>query len=228
MTIIPGAAAAATDRESELAEPNRAEGDVFGPLQRRRKATLRLGVAAAAAILLFCRSAWPPGGAVHETIELAGILLISVAVLGRTWCTLYIGGRKARDLVETGPYSVTRNPLYLFSLIGIAGIGAQMGSILLGPVLAGLAAAVFVPLIGEEQTLLAGRFGARYAAYRARVPRLWPRPSLWRDDETLKVSTRHLRQTLRDGLAFYLAIPAFAALEWLQEKAGLPVLLTLP
>lgn len=211
-----------------MPEPIPAESDVFGPLQRRRKATLRLGVAAAAAILLFCRSAWPAGGAVHETIELAGIVLISVAVLGRTWCTLYIGGRKARDLVVTGPYSVTRNPLYLFSLIGIVGIGAQMGSLLLGPVLAALAAAVFVPLIGEEEALLARRFERRFAAYRAGVPRLWPRPSLWRDEATLTVSSRHLRQTLRDGLAFYLAIPAFAALQRLQEKADLPVLLTLP
>lgn len=164
----------------------------------------------------------------HESVALAGIVPISAAALGRIWCTLYIGGRKARDLVVTGPDSVTRNPLRLFLLIGIVGIGAQMDSLLLGSILAALAAAVFVPPIGEEEALLARRFERRFAAYRARVPRLWPRPSLWRDEPAPSVGSRHLRQTLRDGLAFYLAIPAFAALEWLQDRADLPVLLTLP
>ena len=49
-------------------------------------------------------------------IEMAGLVLILVCILGRTWCTLYIGGLKKRELVTAGPYSVVRNPLYVFTL----------------------------------------------------------------------------------------------------------------
>ena len=42
--------------------------------------------------------------------------MILICILGRTWATLYIGGQKQRELVTKGPYSVVRNPLYLFTL----------------------------------------------------------------------------------------------------------------
>ncbi len=42
---------------------------------------------------------------------------------------LRIGGRKILELVTDGPYSIMRNPLYVFSVIRVAGIGAQAGSV---------------------------------------------------------------------------------------------------
>ena len=59
----------------------------------------------------------------YALIEKAGLALIVICILGRTWCTLYIGGRKKRELINKGPYSVVRNPLYFFTTIGAAGIG---------------------------------------------------------------------------------------------------------
>ena len=38
-------------------------------------------------------------------IEWAGIVLIVACILGRTWASLYIGGRKIDALVMDGPYS---------------------------------------------------------------------------------------------------------------------------
>ena len=59
-----------------------------------------------------------------------------------TWSSLYIAGRKGRELVTVGPYSTCRNPLYFFSIVGAAGMGAQSGSLTLG-LICGMIAASF-------------------------------------------------------------------------------------
>lgn len=64
----------------------------------------------------------------HERIETVGLALMLVGIGGRLWSVLYIGGRKTVEIVSTGPYSVTRNPLYFFLSIAAAGAGAQSGS----------------------------------------------------------------------------------------------------
>ena len=193
-------------------------------VQRRRKMALLIAALTIGLTLPFVRS-WPDEGFLHELVEIAGILLIAVAIIGRSWCTLYIGRRKSREIVATGPYSISRNPLYVFSLIGVAGIGAQMGSVLLGPIFVALTLAIFLPVILLEEKALAERFGAEYAAYRARVPRFGPRFSTWRDMETITVSPRLFRITAREGLLFLLAVPFFELIEWLQDTGTfVPVL----
>jgi protein-S-isoprenylcysteine O-methyltransferase Ste14 len=52
-----------------------------------------------------------------------GMILVGIASLGRMWCSLYIAGYKDDKLVAKGPYSICRNPLYFFSMIGTLGIG---------------------------------------------------------------------------------------------------------
>ena len=62
---------------------------------------------------------------------------------------LYVGGRKNAELVTTGPYSMMRNPLYFFSLLGVAGVGAQTGSVLATFAVTAVAYAVFDYLLEE-------------------------------------------------------------------------------
>ncbi len=76
-----------------------------------------------------------------------------VCILGRTWTSLYIAGRKIEQFVTEGPYSVTRNPLYFFSILGGAGrggAGAQLGSIVSGLVFGVLAWMVFYVVVLQE------------------------------------------------------------------------------
>jgi hypothetical protein len=151
-----------------------------------------------------------------------------LAVVGRCWCTLYIGGRKRKEIVDTGPYSVSRNPLYLFSMLGIAGVGAQTGSITLALILLTVAVAIFLPVILKEEGALNQQFGPDYAAYCARVPRFGPRFAAWRDSEILATRPWLFQVTAREGLLLLLVIPLCESIEWLQDAGWFVPFIRLP
>ena len=192
--------------------------------QRMRRVVLFIIISVAIVLLLFCGSD-PAYSDVHEIVEAAGLSLIALAITGRLWSILYIGGRKSREIVDIGPYSLTRNPLYLFSAIGAAGVGAQTGSVSIGILFFLGAALAFHFVIRREERYLATQFAEPYRDYLARVPRFFPRLRGFRDADEIVVSTRRIYSTFFDGLVFFLAIPAFEAIEWLQATGYLPVLL---
>ncbi|MDZ5697364.1 isoprenylcysteine carboxylmethyltransferase family protein [Chelativorans sp. M5D2P16] len=194
--------------------------------QRTRRLAILLMLVAAGAFLLFC-SAPPPGGALHETVEITGLMLIAIAILGRLWCTLYIGGRKNTEIVARGPYSLTRNPLYVFSAIGATGVGAQTGSVTVALLFGMVTTLAFLVVIRREEGFLEATFGSAYDAYRARVPRFVPRFSGYEGAGLVTVDPSRLYATLFDGLVFLAAIPVFEGIEWLQESGALPVLVRL-
>ena len=193
-----------------------------------RKLVLAAAVAVGVALFAVTASVSPPGATGHEFIEWAGIAAIIVCILGRTWASLYIGGRKIEQFVTEGPYSVARNPLYLFSILGAAGVGAQLGSIVSALLFGAIAWAVFSVVVRQEERLLAARYGSLYARYVATVPRFLPRLGLWRDTATLTVMPPKLLRTFADALLFLLAIPLAEMFERLQGAHLLPVLLRLP
>jgi protein-S-isoprenylcysteine O-methyltransferase Ste14 len=192
----------------------------LGIVQRRRKWFAGLVLIGLLVLTASVRSVAMFGGEWHAGVEAFGLALIVIAIVGRAWCSLYIGGRKKAEIVDRGPYSVTRNPLYVFSFIGAFGIGAQTGSLVIGAVFAVATFLVFLRTVGREEDWLAEHFGAPYAAYRARTPRFWPNPACWRDAEELTVRPTFFLRTLRDGLTFLVAIPVMEGIEHLQA-AGL-------
>ncbi len=163
----------------------------------------------------------------HFYIEAAGLVLISLGILGRIWSTLYIGGRKSDEVVTEGPYSVMRNPLYFFSSIAAMGVGAQTGSIALAVLLGALCVIAFLIVIKREEAFLSGTFGKDYADYCARVPRFFPKFGLFRDPETVLVSTKRVYVTFLDGLVFFIAVPLLELVEYGQHAGWIPVLLRL-
>jgi hypothetical protein len=151
-----------------------------------------------------------------------------ICIAGRTWCALYIGGRKKKVLVDQGPYSVSRNPLYLFSVLGGLGVGLQAGNLTTGLVLGLFIFMLFSVVIAQEEAFLKGRFPGDFAAYAAAVPRWGPRLSNWHSDLELIVQPRLVLVTFRDALWFLAAIPLLEGIEMLQNAGWLPVLLHLP
>lgn len=105
-------------------------------VQKKRLRVLQVGAAVFVAMILFAAPIWEEGGNTHEIIEMTGIALVLACIFGRLWSILYVGGRKNQELVTGGPYSMTRNPLYFFSTVGIVGVGLMFGSISVALILA--------------------------------------------------------------------------------------------
>lgn len=198
----------------------------LGKYQQRRRIAIAVVITLLVVSLLFVRSGWVNED-IHEYIETAGLSFIVMAIVGRMWCTLYIGGRKSAEIVRTGPYSVSRNPLYVFSTLGAMGVGAQTGSLLISFGFGVLCYMAFAIVIRTEEAFLEKTFGEPYRAYCREVPRFFPRFSLFRDDEILTVKTDRVYRTLTDGLVFFVAYPFFEFVEFLQKVDILPVLLRL-
>jgi len=200
----------------------------LGPDQTMRKAVLLAAVGLGIVFLFFAGPRWPEDDWRHDTIEGIGDALIVACILGRTWCSLYIGGRKNQLLIADGPYSVSRNPLYFFSILGAIGVGAQVGSVVTALLCGFIAWAVFLHTVLREEAALGAAFGDDYRAYLARVPRFLPKPSLWHDLATVEVRPRVVLMTFVDALVFLIAIPLAESFEYAQISGFIPVLLTLP
>lgn len=211
----------------QLSEPRSEDRKRLSRLQKTRKIWLRAAIVPAAIGLAFIRSAWPAGSLVHEGLTMTGVILVAICILGRAWCILYIGGRKANELVALGPYSVSRNPLYLFSFAGSLGVGLQSGSVVVGLAFLCVAFVVFDRVVRREEEILARTFGTAFEAYKARVPRFGPRLATWQDAEQVSVAPTLLYLTVRDSLVFACACPVFKLVALAQDAGYIPALLTI-
>ncbi|WP_420963158.1 methyltransferase family protein [Brucella sp. IR073] len=173
-------------------------------VQLRRKAAIWWISICFLPAIFFTTAHFKAGTWQRDWIEDFGALLIFVAILGRAWCTLYIGGKKTVALVKSGPYSISRNPLYFFSFVAVAGLGLQTGSISMAAFMTLMAYLIFLPVVLSEEAGLSSAHGAQYEAYRNAVPRFFPRPNLWQDGDSITANPGMLRRTIADGMVFVL------------------------
>ncbi|TPI37763.1 isoprenylcysteine carboxylmethyltransferase family protein [Mesorhizobium sp. B3-1-9] len=194
--------------------------------QHKRLIVVQAAAVLAVILLLFSKPALAEGSDGHEIVETIGFAMVLICFLGRLWSILFVGGRKNDELIMSGPFSMTRNPLYFFSTVGAAGIGLMFGSVLAAAMLGLASFLVFRFTARKEAEYLAGKFGAVYAAYADRTPRFWPNPLLYRDEAQWLFSTRALRNTFRDGLYFLALFPVIEAVEYFRLSGDLPTLFT--
>lgn len=204
---------------------NSADADALARYQAGRRAILAIIIVLVFTTLVF-------GGSRHdelmqEYIETLGLALVMIGVGGRLWATLYIGGRKSAVVVSTGPYSITRNPLYLFSSIAAAGVGAQTGSYVVTCLSLMLCAAFFHIVARREERFLSATLGDEYLSYLRQVPRFLPNPLIYRDNAEVTFQTDRIRATFVDGLVFLAAIVGLEAVEVAQEAGTVPILFRL-
>ena len=162
-----------------------------------------------------------------EILEEIGVLLTIACVCGRYWATLYIGGSKNDRLVTTGPYSLCRNPLYSFSVMGVVGIGFMVQSLFYTFVLASVTAVILLQTVKKEESYLSHKFAESYVAYRNSTPRFLPLNfRTFQTEPIVNVDLRSLRRCFGDITFFILAIPILEYVEYIHEgNAAAPLVL---
>ena len=169
-------------------------------------------------LILFIRHSWPEGGTIDRAFDYSGIALIFAGLGGRAWSTMYIGGRKNSQLVQDGPYSMCRNPLYFFSFIG--GLGASIVLENLAVIILYLAVfSFYYPLvIKSEEKRLELLFGSAFTAYKEKVPAFLPNLFGFHAGEKAPAKPKLMAKTLLDGTMFLLFIPLAYVIERLQAS----------
>lgn len=198
-------------------------------VQFRRRMVLAALISMICFLLPFVCAVWLHSDPLfYSQVEHVGILLIFIGIAGRTFSALHIGGYKKETLIETGPYSVVRNPLYLSTLIGAAGMGAQTSSLVMIAVCTAATAVVFGRVVTREEQYLRNKFGWAYEDYAARVPRFIPNFSKFRDVDKLIVQPKFVYRTFLESSCFLIAIPVIDAIELARHYGWIPDLLHLP
>jgi len=155
--------------------------------------------------------------AVSFVLFLIGMFLVAIASLGRMWCSLYIAGYKDQKLITQGPYSLCRNPLYFFSMLGGIGVGFSTETLIF-PILLTLLFSIYYPFVIKSEELRLERFfGADFIAYKKRVPAFLPRFSGFDEPEQYVVNPGTYRHHIFSALWFIWVVGILEALEGLKE-----------
>ena len=141
----------------------------------------------------------------HYLAGVMGFVCVTLACLGRIWCSVFIAGHKDEKLIVTGPYALCRHPLYSLSILGALGLGLSSESVLLCVAVVGLVAALVVYAASCEEQFLADSFPEGFTAYLAATPnKWWPRFVPRSMPDQLDVKPAVFWKALVDAGSFFL------------------------
>ena len=166
--------------------------------------------------------ALPDNSAAALALQLLAWLCFVGGASFRFWATLYVGGRKERELVTDGPYSLCRHPLYLGSLLlGVSGALFLSSPALLVALL--VVALIYVrTTIPIEEAVLRTRHGDLHEAYVQKVPLLLPRTLMVETRATITLDVHRLwLECLRASRWMWLPVLG-AAITYLRSLAWWP------
>lgn len=179
-------------------------------------------------IVLLTRHSWPSDSVTAYIFKIAGAVLVAKGVIGRLWCTAYIGGRKNQELVTGGPYSMCRNPLYLFSFIAGLGVAFSFQNILLILFYVGFFSFYYPRVIASEEERLHSFFGDAFLHYKETVPAFFPNIFKLNFGGLQDVSYRLIFKSFLDASLFIVFIPVAWWVDRLFESGVLHAYLKLP
>ncbi|MBI5056030.1 MAG: isoprenylcysteine carboxylmethyltransferase family protein [Nitrospirae bacterium] len=173
--------------------------------------------------ILFTGSLWEENGIAGGALFLLGAILSATATVGRMWCSVYISGYKKDVLITTGPYSMSRNPLYFFSLLGAVGVGLATRTLAV-PAIIFIAFMLYYPVvISREEERLTKIHGEDFRNFKKRVPMFFPSFSLFHEPEEYTIKPKFLRGRFSDSLWFVIMIGILALIESLHRHGIVPV-----
>lgn len=175
------------------------------------------------AVVVFVRPPWPLTSEIGFYVESAGYLFLLAGLAVRIWCIFYIGGRKSKELITQGPYSICRNPLYVGTFLLAVGAGLCFENLLFLALCVIMIIPAHLLVVRMEEDHLDKIFGNEYRTYKQRVPRYWPRFSSYQSPKTLTVPVLAIRRIATDTI-LVLFLPVIEdLLEILHNHNLIPV-----
>ena len=177
-----------------------------------------------AVLLIFSAKQYP---------TLPGILICFLGATMRFYASGYL--RKEAKLAVGGPYSYTRNPLYLGTFIMAIGATISVGALALALVIGIVFFLNYHYVIEHEEAKLPSYFGDSYLKYCQLVPRFLPRITAPPYDQLLQINSD--REVYRFSMPLAMKNKAFEAyvtwvalilgmgfLVWVKTSLGMPSL----
>ena len=139
-----------------------------------------------------------------DTFRFTGILFLFVGEAIRIWAVSHAGGATrtlnvgAPSLCTSGPYALSRNPLYfgnMFMYIGIVLIAGIQNGLFMVMITAAFFLIQYTLIVSLEEETLDNLFGNEYQEYKKNVPPIIPRLTPWNGAKKTKPTT--LIQTLK-------------------------------
>ena len=186
--------------------------------------TRALGVAAVL-FLMLSSGRWEEKSILMTTLLFfLGMILVSIATLGRMWCSVYIAGYKDQILITEGPYSISRNPLYFFSMLGALGVGLCTETLTFPAIMLVVMLLYYPLVIRKEERRLREYFGSAFDEYVKKVPAFFPNFLRYSEPAEYTVKPRAYRRHMFSALWFVWIVGLIELAEGLKEIGWLPTI----
>lgn len=158
------------------------------------------------------------------TFEITGYILLGISAFGRTWAAAFISGKKSKKLITDGPYSIMRNPLYFFSLLGFIGAGLTFESLLLTSAFTAVFFLTHWPTILKEEQILQKHFGQPFIDYKKITPRFIPNLFILKNPVSINISPTIFSKVILESSLVLLVFSTAHTIEWLHIHGKIPIL----
>ena len=157
-------------------------------------------------------------------LQFLGLVFVGIGVLGRVWCSFFISGYKNDKLITYGPYSICRNPLYFFSLIGVIGVSMTTETFTI-PLIVIILFSIYYPfVIKSEQAFLLNIYKDQYIAYIKNVPCFFPDFSKYFEPDEYVVKPKRFKRFLTEVIWFIWLVGLIQLINGLKQLGFLPQL----
>ena len=144
---------------------------------------------------------------IGEAIRLAGVSAAGTVTRRRS--------RTVQRLVTYGIFSWMRNPLYVGNFLIWMGFTVISGVLWFLPVAIALFAVEYTLIVRYEEGVLESIFGGEYLAYKARIPRWFPRPPA-----SAESGERHWAEAWRSEISTFMQYVVITVLFVAKQRMG--------
>jgi len=195
-------------------------------IRQKRILISRIIAAVLVCVFLFTRTEIKSDAA-RVLLDNLGLLLICIGALGRIWSSLFICGHKSVEIIDQGPYSAVRNPLYLFSFMGVIGIALSTGNWIFMVMILFLFTFYYPFVVISEEKKMTRLHGERFKAYMRKTPRFLPDLSKFGLPVGYEIDVKRFSKAFLDAVWFFVAYILIDAIKFIHVKGLIPFVFSL-